>query len=69
MWLIVAAVIVAPPLLMAWSLCRVAADADRMDWTIDHDACPGCDGHLEFSDDGSNICIDCGSTVMRRSAP
>lgn len=28
----------------------------------DPDVCPGCDGYLEFDDDGSNICPACGST-------
>ena len=30
------------------------------------DLCPGCDGYLEFDDDGSNICPMCGLTWWRR---
>jgi len=32
----------------------------------DPDVCPGCDGYLEFDDDGSNICPMCGLTWWRR---
>ena len=32
----------------------------------DPDICPGCDGYLEFDDDGSNICPMCGLTWWRR---
>ena len=33
----------------------------------DPDVCAGCDGFLEFDDDGSNICLNCGSTSMSAS--
>lgn len=28
----------------------------------DPEMCPGCDGFLEFDQDGSNICPQCGGT-------
>lgn len=69
-WLLLAAVVIVPPLLVGWAICRVAADADRaMDnWSLDHDICAGCDGHLEFDSERQSICVDCGSTTVRRSS-
>jgi hypothetical protein len=49
------------------SLCRVAAAADLDADNFDNDVCPCCDGHLEFDDYGSNICLDCGVTTLRSS--
>ena len=57
-------VIIGPPLLLGFALCRAAArgDAAAEQWLIDADVCPGCDGFLEFDDDGSNLCSSCGSS-------
>lgn len=58
----VAAVVIVPPMFVAFALCRAAAygDQDLDDRT--GDVCPGCDGFLEFDTDGSNLCTTCGST-------
>ena len=29
---------------------------------FDEDVCRGCDGYLEFDDNGANICVSCGIT-------
>jgi len=53
--LIALAVILAPPALVAWSLCRAAANGDCEPGPIDDDICDECDGLL---DDG--VCWGCG---------
>ena len=39
---------------------------DEIEGCPEPDLCPGCDGYLEFDDDGSNICPMCGLTWWRR---
>ena len=63
--LIVAAVLIVPPMFVAWSLMRVAADADRALESA-FDGCAACDGQLEYDSEGSNICLHCGVTTHRR---
>jgi hypothetical protein len=64
--LIVAAVLIVPPLFVAWSLARVAADADRAMESAFDDDCAACDGQLEYDSEGANICCNCGLTTHRR---
>ena len=54
--LIALAVILAPPVLVGWSLCRAAAQGDCEPGSIDDDICDYCDGLL--LDDG--VCWGCG---------
>lgn len=44
------------------SIVRSLYRYDEIAGCPDPDICPGCDGYLEFDDDGSNICPVCGST-------
>ena len=46
----------------AASLFRAAALGDCDAGNLDDAVCPGCDGFIEFDDDGSNICTTCGGT-------
>ena len=52
--LIALAIILAPPVLVGWSLCRAAAQGDCEPGPIDDDICDGCDGLLD--DDGACNC-------------
>lgn len=45
--LIALAVIVAPPVVVGWSLCRAAAQGDCEPGSIDDDICDNCDGLLD----------------------
>ena len=47
---------------VGWSLFRAAALGDCDAGNLDDAVCPGCDGCIEFDDDGSNICTTCGGT-------
>ena len=49
--LIALAIILAPPVLVGWSLCRAAANGDCEPGPIDDDICDECDGLLD--DDGN----------------
>jgi hypothetical protein len=60
------AVLIVPPLFVAWSLARVAADADRAMESAFDDDCAACDGPLEYDSEGANICLHCGLTTHRR---
>ena len=40
--------------------------ADEIEGCPQPDICPGCDGYLDFDDDGSNICTACGLAWWRR---
>lgn len=59
--LIVAAVIVAPPLVLGWSLCRAAARGDYDPADIDDVFCPTCDGTDldDWGEPGWWACRDC----------
>jgi len=61
-WAIVALAVIAPPMFVGWSLFRAAALGDCDAGNLDDAVCPGCDGFIEFDDDGSNICTTCGGT-------
>ena len=63
---IVAAVLIVSPLFVAWSLARVAADADRAMESAFDDECAACDGQLEYDSEGANICTTCGWTTRWR---
>ena len=54
--LIALAIILTPPVLVAWSLCRAAANGDCEPGGIDDDICDGCDGLL----DDNGMCCPCG---------
>jgi hypothetical protein len=60
------AVIIVPPMFVAWSLMRVAADADRAMESAFDDECAACDGQLEYDSEGANICTSCGLSTHRR---
>ena len=53
--LIALAIILTPPVLVGWSLCRAAANGDCEPGSIDDDICDYCDGLLY---DG--VCWGCG---------
>ena len=54
--LIALAVILGPPALVAWSLCRAAADGDCEPGPIDDDICDECDWPLDIA----GVCWGCG---------
>jgi hypothetical protein len=49
----IAVVVVVPPLLVAWSLCRAAAYGDDMLADLDDVCCPRCGSHdvYDFEED------------------
>ena len=61
-WLLVAAVVLGPPVIVGLALCRAAARGDCDPDPLDEDVCAGCDGYLEFDDDGASLCMSCGVT-------
>jgi hypothetical protein len=66
---LIAVVLIVPPVFVAWSLARAAADADRAMDDIFDDECAACDGQLEYDAEGENICLHCGLSTRRRVAP
>jgi hypothetical protein len=64
--LAIAAVLIVPPLFVAWSLARVAADADRAMESAFDDECAACDGQLEYDTEEASMCINCGLSTYRR---
>jgi hypothetical protein len=62
-WLIAAVVCVALMNLAKWLVGALSAEIGELP---EPDICPGCDGYLDFDDDGSNICQACGLTWWKR---